>query len=568
MAKARKANFHLIYTWLVIAIGFGLLFGLSSTLLKSADLWREYIIFVILGVLAEWFVVSLPHGNISVGFVLISGTFLIYNTAATAWISSLSILISNGLVHKESPWRTTLFNTAQYSISAYIAGYAYILLGGEINGVKLTFANLPYILAFVATYFSLNHILVNIYLSPQLKKFNFAMWKSCLKWDAFTYAFSTPLGMLMAMLYKQTGIWGATLLFLPVLSLNYLLKLYINLEIANKELSALYQVAKRLGGSLDLTKTLNLILKETKRIINYHTGIIYLWIEEEQILVPAAIQSPYEERLRNVSLKLGEGIIGFAAKSGEATVVIDTKMDPRVDANELGINQFLRSMLIVPLMVDNQIIGVVVIGKKSPGGFSGKQLQVLTILGGQAAVAMANSMLYKRIEKLAVTDGLTKLFNHRFFYQRIEEEFERGFRYKSTFSLILMDIDYFKKFNDTYGHMAGDIVLASVAKTIKETIRTVDLAARYGGEEFAVLLPETGEESALIIAERIRKNIQELSVDIGSKHQSVRITISVGVATYPDDAKEIMQLIERTDKALYFSKSRGKNKVSSYREIK
>jgi len=180
---------------------------------------------------------------------------------------------------------------------------------------------------------------------------------------------------------------------------------------------------------------------------------------------------------------------------------------------------------------------------------------------------MANAMLYKKIEKLAITDGLTKVYNHRYFYKKMEEEAERYRRYGTVFSFVMIDLDYFKKFNDKYGHRAGDNALHTVAQVIKANTRILDVVSRYGGEEFAVILPETDVASAKIVAERIRSAVQETYFPVSNEQPPVHVTVSIGLATCPQDANEINELIEMADKALYYSKETGKNKVSVWSEV-
>ena len=165
--------------------------------------------------------------------------------------------------------------------------------------------------------------------------------------------------------------------------------------------------------------------------------------------------------------------------------------------------------------------------------------------------------------KLATIDGLTELYNHRYFQDTLRNQIELSKRYQQPFSLIIIDIDFFKKFNDTYGHQAGDAVLRQVAQTLKRNSRTTDFVCRYGGEEMSIILPNTGAEEALFNANRICKAVSEKEFFLNEK-TTANVTISVGVATFPDNAQEPQSLIEYADKCLYYAKEHGRNQVGIY----
>ena len=565
MVRAKKGFIHGLYVWLVIFTGYGMLTALLQHKPLVVDLWREYAVLVALGVLAEWFVVSVPQGSLSLGFAIVLVSFIRFDTTTTVVVSVLSAFIANSIFSKDGLFRSTVFNGAQYTISASLAAIAYNYARGHAAD-KISFNNLPPLLVFVLVYFLVNHLLVTLYLKPTTRFQSLNMWGSALKWDLFTYLFAAPIGVLMALIYEKIGTLGAVLVFIPLLTLKYMFRLYINLDMANKELSVLYEVAKNLGANLDLSRTLGLILSETRRVVNYHTGIIYLWEEDEKVLMPTAIRSPYNEQLRNITYALGEGLVGTVAKTGQPEIVYDSKKEPEL-RNIPGINQFLRALLVIPLMVDKKLIGVMAVGKKEPHSFGPKQMQILTSLGGQAAVAMANAMLYKKIEKLAITDGLTKAYNHRYFYKKMEEEKERCNRYGSAFSLMMLDLDFFKRFNDKYGHRAGDTALFRVAEVLRANTRSIDVVCRYGGEEFAIILPETDAGGARLVAERIRRAVAETYFAVAEGQAPVNVTVSIGITASPQDGTDVNELIELADRALYYSKETGKNRVSLWSEI-
>jgi diguanylate cyclase (GGDEF)-like protein len=226
-------------------------------------------------------------------------------------------------------------------------------------------------------------------------------------------------------------------------------------------------------------------------------------------------------------------------------------------------NPSIASFIIFPIADDEQrIIGLLSVESETTNRFSGDTEKHLSTLVGNASVAITRAQLYQKMEMLASTDGLTRLFNHRTFQERLAEEAERARRYRRPLSLLLMDIDHFKSFNDTYGHPVGDIVLKEISACIRKSIRINDTAARYGGEEFTVIIPETGEEGAMVIAERIRKTVEQHI--IVSLERQLHVTVSLGCATIPTNANTGQTLIACADKALYFSKEHGRNRATLY----
>ena len=166
------------------------------------------------------------------------------------------------------------------------------------------------------------------------------------------------------------------------------------------------------------------------------------------------------------------------------------------------------------------------------------------------------------MELLAITDGLTQLINHKHFQEQLTKELERTKRYKRPVSLLMMDIDHFKSFNDTYGHPVGDLVLKEIAQCIKQAIRINDIAARYGGEEFTVIMPDCAEDGALVTAERMRKRVEQKIIASGANQ--LHVTLSIGCATFPAHASGQQELIDNADKALYHSKETGRNRSTVF----
>ena len=216
-----------------------------------------------------------------------------------------------------------------------------------------------------------------------------------------------------------------------------------------------------------------------------------------------------------------------------------------------------RLELLCSIKGHGSLIGILALSsKQSSGPFSHDDIEVVMSLVSQASVIIENAQLYTQATIRANTDGLTGLYNHRHFHERLEQEIARGSRFGTTFSLIMLDIDLFKAYNDIYGHLAGDEALRRIGGYISNSIRSIDLAFRYGGEEFAIILPETRLDDAYRVAERIRKTIESQT-----SSRVIPITTSVGIANWPIDGTMKEEIITQADVALYQAKQTGRNKT-------
>ncbi|HUV30547.1 MAG TPA: diguanylate cyclase [Acidobacteriota bacterium] len=219
-----------------------------------------------------------------------------------------------------------------------------------------------------------------------------------------------------------------------------------------------------------------------------------------------------------------------------------------------------RSAIIVPLTAHGNMQGLLITESCAEDAFTDKDVQTLTIVARSAALALENAELHRRTEELTIIDDLTDTYNYRYFVQKLQEERKRAMRYNLPLSIIMVDIDWFKKLNDSHGHEVGNLVLTELARVIKRCIRDVDVFARYGGEEFVIILPQTAQVEASVIGERIRQQVEETVVDSGPTGK-VGITVSIGVSSYPENGKSAEDLVSVADQALYRAKGSGKNLV-------
>ncbi|PCJ17593.1 MAG: hypothetical protein COB02_13285 [Candidatus Cloacimonadota bacterium] len=279
--------------------------------------------------------------------------------------------------------------------------------------------------------------------------------------------------------------------------------------------------------------------------------------DREKVLVPRLVRGDYCYPQGSVSISWDEGVAGKVYQEQKPYTAHDGVNDPHFYSIDEPRESSIKSMICVPLLVENKAIGVINVINKKEKQFSIEDQRLLVSLASLLARSIENKNLYN----LAITDGMTGLFIKRYFEDRMKETIEQAKRYNLTFSLIYGDIDFFKKVNDSYGHVVGDKVIIQAAKILlKEARDNIDFVARIGGEEFAIILPETDKKGAMALAERIRKNAEEtLALESGLTDV---ITMSFGVASFNDDAVEMLDLIKLADDALYVSKENGRNMVS------
>ncbi|MFZ1986500.1 MAG: sensor domain-containing diguanylate cyclase, partial [Desulfatitalea sp.] len=272
----------------------------------------------------------------------------------------------------------------------------------------------------------------------------------------------------------------------------------------------------------------------------------------EQMESPLTQPLPLEE-----SQVLSQAIVNYVCHGLKPIILANATQQGEFTNDPYVIRHQCKSILCMPILGKGQLSGILYMENNLTANvFTAERLEILGIIAAQAAISLENARLFD----LATTDGLTKLVVHRYFQLLVDKEIDRCQRYHRHFALVMMDIDNFKHFNDTYGHPLGDEVLKRVAQVLRDNIRKSDIAARYGGEEFVLILPETDTEQALIVCEKIRGAMQAMFIPHGE--QTLRVTISLGAATFPYHAIDKQRLIQSADEALYASKRAGKNRAS------
>ena len=329
-----------------------------------------------------------------------------------------------------------------------------------------------------------------------------------------------------------------------------------------KELAFFINSSKALTSTLEFNKVLRVIMERAQRLIKCKAWSLLLLDENSQELRFVAVKGGKGREIRKFRLKVGRGIAGWVARTGQPLMINDVRKDRRFDKEIDRVTRFkTQSVLCVPIVNKKRTIGVLeMINKLNGRPFEEKDRDLLHKLVDQAAIALERANLYERVSNLAITDDLTKLFNFRYLDQILDREIKRCQRYRSVLTIIFFDMDYFKDVNDTHGHLMGSKVLVEVARLLLDNLRSVDIIARYGGDEFVVVLPETNVPTTLRITERLRKNLNAHEF-LKKEGLNIRMTASFGIAGYPEHAQSKRDLVRMSDQAMYLAKNTGRDRV-------
>ena len=327
-------------------------------------------------------------------------------------------------------------------------------------------------------------------------------------------------------------------------------------------MSLLYGIGKAMNYINDLKKLLQYILKQAIEIAAAEKGSLMLYdIESDRlhIRVLAGLEdTDYQDRVNNNEIKCrsfkpGEGIAGRVYSNSMPMIVNNIREDSLFIASDTS---FVRSIACIPMVMYNDVIGVInVTNKKNGKKFTNQDIKMLNAVADQAAAAVNKAQLWD----LAVTDSLTGLYVRRYFLVKLNEEIHRAERSNKIFSIIMVDLDNFKIINDTYGHDAGDRALEAISHFLQKSIRDVDAIARFGGEEFVMLITDADKGAAFRLAERLRKKLAKVKLE-----NMPPITVSLGIATFPADGRDVEDLIKKADAAMYAAKQAGRNNSVKY----
>ncbi len=331
-----------------------------------------------------------------------------------------------------------------------------------------------------------------------------------------------------------------------------------------RQMAILHEAVAAISSELALEPLLERLAADAASLVRAELSVL-------MILSPATGTIQYiktnvpQETFPIKQIPEGKGLLGVILREGVSLRLDNASADPRFEGLPSG-HPFIGTLLAVPLLIRNEVIGGLFAANRQGGEvFTQEDEDLLLMLALQSATAVENARLHTKTVEMATTDALTGLSNRRVFTEQLDKEIARSNRYQNPFSLLMIDIDYFKSINDTYGHQAGDAVLQYLANLFKEQVRTVDLTARHGGEEFVIILLDTDANGARLVAERIRKAVSNAPFILPEGNE-VGLRVSIGAACFPEDSGESEELLRKADQALYYAKEHGRNVVYTYRD--
>lgn len=347
-------------------------------------------------------------------------------------------------------------------------------------------------------------------------------------------------------------------------------QVFLAVERAKYEHERFYHASAMLCKALTLEEVMDTAFAAAAQIIEYDVAAISIYDAERRShqvysvrIEPGAESVVEADKLSGLTFRDNAGLVSMVVKNKHYLPAGGELRDVSAPVYNKSVRiKGAESLLVLPLLCGDIAIGTFMLASRRRLRFGKDVREMLGVIANQVAVSIQNGLMYKKMETMATTDGLTGLTNHRTFQERFLQMLERAERHGNEVAVLLCDVDHFKKVNDNYGHPVGDEVLRQVARVLRTAVRKIDIPARYGGEEFAVVLESTGMDGAIQLAERIRQDVAALIIE--SDKGTFQITMSIGIATFPEDARDRAALIERADHALYHAKETGRNRVVSH----
>lgn len=327
------------------------------------------------------------------------------------------------------------------------------------------------------------------------------------------------------------------------------------IKLANREVFTLYELARVFGTSLNIEDTLSLFVKKVSELVSFDTCVVYLLNDTETVALAKYVEGKNKEELKNRKVQIGQGATGYALKKRQPVYNVNPGLD--FSFYQMEFVQEYTAMASLPLIANEKLIGAISLYSSEIGCYEDEHMRLLETVSRIASDAILTSLRHAETETRAMTDPMTNLPNGRSLQVQFEKEIARARRNGSSFQVLMLDLDGFKKVNDTYGHKAGDQMLKDISDVMKEELRDYDFLARYAGDEFVAIIPETDNKAIVELSQRMEKAVREFRLDVGDGRKA-GVGVSLGSASYPNNGETLDQIIIAADKAMYAVKARRK----------
>ena len=327
------------------------------------------------------------------------------------------------------------------------------------------------------------------------------------------------------------------------------------IKLANREVFTLYELARVFGTSLNIEDTLSLFVKKVSELVSFDTCVVYLLNDTETVALAKYVEGKNKEELKNRKVQIGQGATGYALKKRQPVYNVNPGLD--FSFYQMEFIQEYTAMASLPLIANEKLIGAISLYSSEKASYEDEHMRLLETVSRIASDAIFTSLRHAETETRAMTDPMTNLPNGRSLQMQFEKEIARARRNGSSFQVLMLDLDGFKRVNDTYGHKAGDQMLKDISKVMKEELRDYDFLARYAGDEFVAIIPETDNKSIVELCQRMEKAVREFRLDVGDGRKA-GVGVSLGSASYPNNGETLDQIIIAADKAMYAVKARRK----------
>ncbi|EGL81585.1 diguanylate cyclase with GAF sensor [Caldalkalibacillus thermarum TA2.A1] len=535
--------------------------------------------FLMLMILVNLFPIEIKGTTIVFTNAVSIAAFLQYGFWIEAILTQLAILVTL-LRIKAKQWERYVANLTMFLIISVCSAGIFYLLGGRTGPFTVdTFPALivPTIGYLVSAIF-INHLLFKLvkYLLYNQKPefFGRSLW-----WEIVPLTVMTPTGLLIYVLYAEIGVWVFLYVVFPLVSFSVILRLYHRLNIVNEKFRIIHDLGNDMTSELQFDHVVDRLVQAVSKLVPYQYCYLFRVDHEQGLLKPVRFleqgipPDEYEDFMR-VQVEIGDGLSGQVASLGQTKMIGREEEGFHFRYEPCCLHQ-QQSILSVPLKYDQKVYGVLTVCHNEPNRYTKEDVTLMEILASQAAIAFKNAYDYQQTKQLSERDELTGLYNYRYFSSYLSAQLEQAGK-ERPLALILLDIDHFKQVNDQYGHLAGNEILRRVAALIQEAVGEKGIVARYGGEEFTILIENITEGEAYRWAEQLRARIEQTAVEVvphlNEENQTepvlLNVTVSIGLALYPQHADDPFSLMRRADRAMYLgAKRKGRNKVAVYPQI-